>query len=158
MIIHVCTCRCTTNCGAKVSVNQRLTLKSSCSGPLCDRIIIYDWLLLKRELSSKKDWKIVPNLEDRIITDINSPNLVIPGDKQLLEENTKYAIRIVVTLTTRFKFTEEIMFITNSPPRILGGLDGCSVIPKEGLVLTTEFKISCSGWSDEELPLNYEFR
>ena len=100
----------------------------------------------------------MPNLEDRIITDINSPNLVLPGDKQLLEENTKYAIRIIATLTTGFKFAEEMTFITNSPPRILDGRGGCSATPKEGLVLTTEFKISCSGWSDEELPLNYEFR
>ena len=100
----------------------------------------------------------MPNLVDRIITDINSPNLVILGDKQLLEENTKYAIRIVVTLTTGFTFAEEIMFFTNSPPRILDGRGGCSVTPKEGIVLTTEFRISCSGWSDEELPLNYEFR
>lgn len=99
---------------------------------------------------------IVPNLEDRILTDINSPNLVIPGDKQLLEENTKYKIRVVVTLTTGFTYAEEIPFITNSPPRILDG--GCSVTPTEGLVLTTEFEISCSGWSDEDLPLNYEFR
>lgn len=141
-----------------MSVNQRLTLKSSCSGPLCDRIFKYDWLLLKREFSREKDWIIVPNLEDRILTDINSPNLVIPGDKQLLEENNKYKIRVVVTLANGFTFAEEVMFITNSPPRILDGRGGCSVTPREGLVLTTEFKISCSGWSDGDLPLNYEFR
>lgn len=101
---------------------------------------------------------IVPNLEDRILTDINSPNLVIPGDERLLEENTKYKIRVVVTLTTGFTYTQEITFITNSPPSILDGRGGCSVTPTEGLVLTTEFEISCSGWSDEDLPLNYEFR
>lgn len=109
-------------------------------------------------MSSKKDWIVVPNFEDRILTDINSPNLVIPGDKQILEENTKYRIRVEVTLATGFTFAEEIMFITNSPPRILDGRGGCSVTPREGLVLTTEFKINCSGWSDEDLPLNYEFR
>ena len=141
-----------------MSVNQRLILKSSCSGPLCDIIIKYDWLLFKLKVSSTTDWMIVPNLEDRILTDINSPNLVIPGDKQLLEENTKYKIRVVVTLTTGFTYAEEITFITNSPPRILDGRGGCSVTPTEGLVLTTEFEISCSGWSDEDLPLNYEFR
>ena len=141
-----------------MSVNQRLILKSSCSGPLCDIIIKYDWLLFKFKVSSTTDWMIVPNLEDRILTDINSPNLVIPGDKQLLEENTKYKIRVVVTLTTGFTYAEEITFITNSPPRILDGRGGCSVTPTEGLVLTTEFEISCSGWSDEDLPLNYEFR
>jgi len=118
----------------------------------------YDWLLLKRELSGKKEWIILPNLKDRILTDINSPNLVIPGNEKILEENTKYTIRVVVTLSTGFTFAEEIMFITNYPPRILDDRGGCSVTPREGLVLTTEFKISCSGWSDEELPLNYEFR
>ncbi len=103
-------------------------------------------------------WKNVPNLKDKILTDINSPNLVIPGDKQVLEENNKYKIRVVVTLPNGFTFGEEIMFVTNSPPRVSDGQGGCFVAPSEGFVLKTEFNFSCSGWSDDELPLNYEFR
>lgn len=57
-----------------------------------------------------------------------------------------------------FKFIEEIMFIINFFLCILGGFDGCFVILKEGFVLMIEFKISCLGWLDEELFLNYEFR
>lgn len=141
-----------------MSVNRRLTLKSSCSGPLCDRIVKHNWLLLKRKFSGEKAWINVPNLKDKILTDMDSPNLVIPGDKQVLEENNEYKIREVVTLPNGFTFAEEIMFPTNSPPRITESRGGCSVTPSEGFVLTTEFNFSCSGWSDDELPLTYEFR
>ena len=140
-----------------MSANRRLTLKSSCSGPLCDRIIKYNWLLFKRKLPGDKDWINVPNLEDKILTDINNPNIVLPGNEEVLEENNDYKIRVVMTLANGFTFREEVMVVTNSPPRVSDG-GGCLVTPHEGFVLTTGFNFSCSGWTDDELPLSYEFR
>ena len=141
-----------------MSANQRLTLRASCSGPLCNRIARYNWLLYKLQSSGDKYWIEVPSLEDKILTDIDSPNLVIPGDGNVLENSSKYKIRTIMTLSNGFTFAEELIFITNSPPRIADERGGCSVTPNEGFVLTTKFNISCSGWLDDELPLNYELR
>ena len=89
---------------------------------------------------------------------MDSPNLVIPGSKQVLQESNEYKIKAIVTLENGFTIAEEMAFVTNSPPRISDGRGGCSVTPSEGFVLNTEFNISCSGWKDFDLPLNYEFR
>lgn len=149
--------RCTTNCGAKVSANRRLTIRTSCSGLLCNRIARYSWLLFKLK-SYGEDWLEVPSFEEKILTDIDSPYLVIPGDEQLLEKSSKYKLRTIVALSNKFTLTEEFIFLTNSPPRAESDGGGCSVIPAEGFVLTTEFNISCFGWLDDDLPLTYDFR
>lgn len=108
--------------------------------------------------SSGEEWLEVPSFKNKILTDIDSPNLVIPGDEQLLEKSSKYKIKTVVTLWNEFTFTEDFIFLTNSPPRADSGRNGCSATPAEGFVLTTEFNISCLGWLDDDLPLSYEFR
>lgn len=149
---------CTSNCSAKVSANQRFTLKTTCSGLLCHKIFKYNWVLFILKTSGGKDWVKVTNLEENILTDIDSPNLVIPSGKQVLQESNKYKIRAVATLDNGFMIADEILFVTNSPPRVSDGRGGCIVTPSDGFVLTTEFNISCSGWTDADLPLNYEFR
>lgn len=141
-----------------MSVNQRFTLKTACSGLLCHRILKYNWALFKLRTTGEKDWDEVTNLNENILTDIDSPNLVIPGGKRVLQENHEYRICALVTLNNGFTIAEEITFVTNSPPRASYGSGGCFVTPSEGFVLTTEFNISCSGWMDADLPLNYEFR
>lgn len=100
----------------------------------------------------------MPNFQENILTDVDSPNLVIPGGKQVLQESNEYKIRAVVALDNGFKIAEEMTFVTNSPPRVSEKQDGCFINPDEGFVLTTKFNISCSGWTDADLPLNYEFR
>lgn len=47
----------------------------------------------------------------------------------------------------------EYTFVTDSPPT--RGV--CTVHPERGIAIKTEFKIACSGWLDEEMPLWYEF-
>lgn len=43
--------------------------------------------------------------------------------------------------------------VTNIPPK-----DGsCIVSPSEGIVIETQFQITCTGWEDEDSPLWYEF-
>lgn len=115
-------------------------------------------MLFHLKTSGERDWAEVPNFEENILTDIDSPNLVIPSDRQILQERSEYKIRAVVTLDNGLTIAEEMAFVTNSPPHVSDGRSGCSVTPSEGIVLTTEFNISCSGWTDDDLPLNYEFR
>ena len=115
-------------------------------------------MLFHLKTSGEKHWAEVPNFKENILTDIDSPNLVIPSGKQILQERSEYKIGAVVTLDNGFTIAEEMAFVTNSPPHVSDEQSGCSVTPNEGFVLTTEFNISCSGWTDDDLPLNYEFR
>jgi len=50
-------------------------------------------------------------------------------------------------------FTTKYSIVTDMPPS--GG--SCVVSPSEGVVIETQFRISCTGWSDEDSPLWYEF-
>ena len=139
-----------------MSASQRFTLKTSCSGLLCHHIVNYKWVLF--QLSNDRNWEEIPNFEENILTHLDSPNLVIPGGKQVLRESNEYKVMVIMTLDTGFVTFEEMRFVTNSPPHVFDGRDGCFVTPSEGFVFTTEFNISCSGWMDSDLPLNYEFR
>ena len=108
---------------------------------------------------AKNDWMEVPNFEDKILTNIDSPNLVIPGgEKQILEENSSYKLRAIAILDNGFNIAEEMTFVTNSPPRVEEENGGCFVEPSEGFVAITKFNLSCFGWIDANLPLSYEFR
>ena len=49
-------------------------------------------------------------------------------------------------------FSTQYSVITDTPPS--GG--SCIVSPSEGVVIETQFLISCTGWSDEDSPLWYE--
>jgi len=54
----------------------------------------------------------------------------------------------------------ELVFFTNSKP-YAEGIDleeGCYVTPEEGMAVTTEFAVKCTGYVDDDLPLQYEFR
>ena len=46
----------------------------------------------------------------------------------------------------------EYRFKVNKPP--YGG--ACDVEPRSGFSLTSKFKVSCSNWVDEDLPLTYQ--
>ena len=50
-------------------------------------------------------------------------------------------------------FWAEYSVRTDMPPR--GG--SCVVSPSEGVVIETQFQISCADWTDEDSPLWYEF-
>ena len=46
----------------------------------------------------------------------------------------------------------EYRFKVNKPP--YGG--ACDVEPRSGFSLTSKFRVSCSNWVDEDLPLTYQ--
>ena len=46
----------------------------------------------------------------------------------------------------------EYRFKVNKPPH--SGI--CDVEPRSGFSLTSKFKVSCSNWFDEDLPLTYQ--
>lgn len=150
---------CTLNCGKEISVNRRVVLTTSCTGFRCHKVFKYNWELFQRKTMAKNDWMEVPNFEDKILTNIDSPNLVIPGgEKQILEENSSYKLRAIAILDNGFNIAEEMTFVTNSPPRVEEENGGCFVEPSEGFVAITKFNLSCFGWIDANLPLSYEFR
>ena len=58
----------------------------------------------------------------------------------------------------------EIEFFTNAKPYLDDEWSedmeeqGCLVTPETGQAVTTEFFVKCSGYIDDDLPLQYEFR
>ena len=108
---------------------------------------------------SPKDWVEVRNVEDILLTDIDSPYFVIVGnDRNSLEENKIYKVKSLAYLRSGFIVEVAKTFVTNSRPRLMSGRRGCDVTPRKGIVLTTEFNVSCFGWIDDDLPLIYQFR
>lgn len=54
----------------------------------------------------------------------------------------------------------EIEFFTNSKPYMEGIADdeGCFISPEIGHAVTTLYNVTCLGFMDDDLPLEYEFR
>ena len=71
-----------------------------------------------------------------------------------LQDDSVYKLVATLYLNDDSVEESEITFKTNSAPHF----GNCSVTPESGYAVTTEFTISCQGWSDEDLPLCYEFR
>lgn len=153
---YLCFCRCSSNCERKVSVNRRFILTTTCTGFQCHRIVKHNWKLFQLKAIERNGWIEIPNFKDSILTDIDSPNLVIPG--RILEEKRVYKIRAIVILENGFQISETRIFVTNFPPAVTTEIGGCSITPREGFAVITEFNISCSGWNDTDRPLSYEFR
>eukprot|EP00762_Andalucia_godoyi_P003550 ANDGO_04233.mRNA.1 Sperm receptor for egg jelly len=85
-----------------------------------------------------------------ILSSDKSANLVIaPG---ILVSGQTYSFEVVVTDQWGANSSAFRNVIVNTPPA--GG--SCSVIPDSGFELETEFTLSCSGWSDEDAPIQYD--
>eukprot|EP00466_Bigelowiella_natans_P017987 jgi/Bigna1/135752/aug1.30_g10460 len=84
--------------------------------------------------------------------DGSSPNLVLMP--RALTPGYTYTF----TFTARSNATgsvasASIAIVTNLPP----SLGQCTITPSQGMALITDFRLSCHGWSDTDLPLQYRF-
>ena len=91
-------------------------------------------------------------MDDVILTYGNSPNLVTREGK--LQGNATYLVTVTGVTSGGHSSVARYPFITNSPPA--GGT--CKVDRLEGKAWETTFAFVCTGWHDEDLPLNYRFR
>ena len=151
--------RCIINCGRKVTTNRRLIIHATCSGPFCLQEMSYRWILYQLMPSKTgAPWLKVHELQQHVLTDLDSTNIVFSGSRNPLKQRTEY--KIVASARFRDQMAErgEMIFITGSPPHISKSESGCEVYPKKGNVLKTYFNITCSGWQDEDLPLTYQLR
>ena len=108
------------------------------------------------EIGKNKEGQIIwfkdPSLGVKIKTKLTSSGIAVDANK--LQPCSKYRIRIEGDVGTKLPGLAEYAFITDCPPS--GGK--CTVDRREGVAMETEFGFSCRGWTDEDLPLKYEFR
>ena len=134
---------------------------SVCVGQLCPKIQRYQWHLYKLQDSVPgKPWIRVENLEEKILTKLDSPNFVIAGRRNSetsLQENSTYKAVVLAYINKESAVEAEFSFVTNSPPHLISGGRGCFVTPQHGVAFYREFVTECVGWQDADQPLTYEF-
>ena len=138
-----------------------MIIQSNTTEELQKSIIGYRWSLFKMSPEeSGLCWMEITDLTDRILTELDNPNLVLAGkldeNRYLLEMNTTYKINGSIILEGGRVLEDEIIFQTISPLSV--PKKGCNVTPVEGFVLETNFIVNCSGWLAEHVNLTYTFR
>ena len=85
-----------------------------------------------------------------ISSSVSFPNMVIK--KHSLHGNTLYKLVVIGSLPNGIYGRASYTFQVNAPPT-----DGtCHAKPRVGHVLTTHYKVWCTGWHDPDAPLKYE--
>ena len=144
--------RCLINCGTQVSVTNRLSLTTACTGSAAciSESLRYSWTLKKH--TAQQTLELVPDLANIISTKLDSPGIVLEKVNSL-ESNVKYRLLVTTQADGVAEGVASYDFTTNSPPS--GGT--CNVSPTVGTALETEFRFTCSGWQDQNKPITYEF-
>ena len=136
-----------------------MVIESNCKGDLCGNIIRHHWSLFRRKDSSHS-WVQIPDLAQRILTDLDNPSLVLTGklgqNEFSLEMNTTYKIEGSTILQEELVLEDNITFTTVAPLHV--PMKRCIVQPEEGFVLRTNFSVDCSGWHTANQNLSYNFR
>lgn len=136
-----------------------MIIESNCTGDICGTIARHDWSLFKRE-DSGLSWVQISDLSERILTDLDNPNIVLAGkllgNEYSLEMNTTYKIKASITIEGGIVIEDDFTFRTVKPLSV--PKKRCSVKPKEGFVLKTNFSVDCSRWQDANNNLTYNFR
>ena len=138
-----------------------MIIESNTTEELQKSIIGHYWSLFK--ISPEEfipSWMEITDLTDRILTELDNPNLVLSGkldgNRCSLEMNTTYKIKGSVILEGNRVLEDELIFKTALP--LSGPEKGCNVTPLQGFVLDTIFTVNCSGWLAEHVNLTYTFR
>ena len=136
-----------------------MIIESNCTEELiCKSITHHHWSLFKMDYNDS--WMEIADVANRILTDLNNPNLVLTGrldgNKYSLEMNATYRIRGSISVEGGRVLEDEIIFRTVSP--LSSPEQGCNVTPVEGFVLKTNFTANCSGWLREHANLTFSFR
>ena len=85
-------------------------------------------------------------------TGTNGRNLVV--NPNVLDSRTVYRFELTVTERNRDGVGfSSLTLRPNAPPS--GGT--CDVSPRQGRTLSTQFTFTCTGWTDNDLPLEYRF-
>lgn len=136
-----------------------MIIESNCAGDICGKIVRHNWSLFKRDGSSLS-WVQISDLPERILTDLDNPSIVLAGklggNEYSLEMNTTYKIKASIVIEGGLILEDDLTFPTVKPLSV--PKKRCSVKPKEGFVLKTNFSVDCSGWHDENKYLTYNFR
>lgn len=135
-----------------------MIIESNCIGDICKTIARHDWSLFKRQ-DSGLSWVQITDLPERILTDLDNPSIVLAGrlsgNEYSLEMNTTYKIKASIIIEGGIVLEDDVTFRTVKP--LSFPKKRCSVKPKEGFVLRTNFSVDCSGWHDENKNLTYNF-
>ena len=142
------------NCEHKVNPSDKLSISSECPDRACQNTILYSWSLyfLQTQRGTNPAWQLDNATMDTpdISSSVSFPNMVIK--KHNLQGNKLYKLVVVGFLPNGIYGRASYTFQVNAPPT-----DGaCHVKPHVGHVLTTHYKVWCTGWHDPDAPLKYE--
>ncbi|XP_068684513.1 polycystin-1-like protein 2 [Montipora foliosa] len=156
--------RCAANCQHKVSTRRKLLFRKQCAGISCSFLTSYHWsLYIAVNNGSNQFWRKVDHLSEIALTSLDGPNLAIRGYKRAemnhsaLTGNRTYKIVLVARLDKENYLVDSLVFHTNLSPSKKGKDSGCTVDPKQGEAVLTEFAIKCFNWTDMDRPLRYQF-
>lgn len=128
--------RCITNCAHKLTTSKSLILTiAGC----------------QEEADARCDWKLVGPQNHRISrrsVDSDKVGAQFELNPSGLIANKSYRVLFDIG-----RISAEYSFVIDMIPS--GGR--CEVTPPEGQVIETPFKITCSGWKDDDSPLWYDF-
>ena len=94
------------------------------------------------------------NLSDRRLLRSETTNFQLVIAAGALPSGPTYRFRFTVTDSLSGVGYSTLAVTVNSPP-LLGT---CGASPSSGVALDTKFHLSCSGWTDEDTPLEYQFQ
>ncbi|XP_070538878.1 polycystin-1-like protein 2 isoform X2 [Ptychodera flava] len=142
--------RCLRNCEAEVNPSEKLVLSGRCTDCTFYTRPKYWWTFKSKEDNVKQDidWKT------EATTKRNNAYLSIKANTFLNSYADEFTFRLTVVSWSGAVAYAEYTFTVNEPP----SLGRCLTSPTEGVVLQTKFTISCTGFSDVNTPLKYEFR
>ena len=152
---------CIYNCGpTPVDPGKQTIVESHCNGKLCKNITLYEWHLFQRiSTDGSRYWKEVTDLDKRIETPRNNPNIVLRGGEEYsLKMNTRYKINASVEVNGKKNYSSlnETRFKTISPLSVPNNT--CKVTPSVGVAYSTNFTVDCAGWQYQSANRTYSYR
>ena len=142
------------NCEPQVNPSDKLSISSECPDRACKSTILYSWSLFFLQTQSGKPptWQRdnstvkTPNIS----SSVSFPNMVIKSNS--LQGNKQYKLVVMAFLPDGIYGQASYTFQVNAPPTH----GACYAKPSIGHVLTTHYKVWCTGWHDPDAPLKYE--
>lgn len=152
---------CIYNCGpTAVDPGKRTIVELHCTGHLCQNITLYEWHLFQLiPTDGSHYWKEVTDLDKRIETPRNNPNIVLRGREEYsLERNTDYKINASIEVNGKKNYSSlnETTFKTISLLSVPNNT--CKVTPSVGVAYSTDFTVDCTGWQHQSANRTYSYR
>ncbi|XP_033100162.1 uncharacterized protein LOC117103671 [Anneissia japonica] len=143
---------CKLNCRTKKTPTNRFSLENKETNPVPGIVLFYIWEIYQEvdEVFEMLDGNEVQKYSG---TGTNVSNLSIePG---LFEEKKRYRVMCMASRNHNFVNygVSQLTFYINDIP--LKGI--CSISPVHGVATSTEFRVQCEGFRDDDLPLLYKY-